>query len=92
MRYRTPEELLELWRGSGANEVEVEPLEISAEYESFDDLWGSLLLRVGPLGEYVATRDDHTRARLREMLRERLGDPAGGFALSARAWAVRGRA
>jgi SAM-dependent methyltransferase len=91
MRYRTAEELEELWRGAGLDDIELEPLEVSAGYEDFGEFWEALQLRVGPVGVYLGKLDERTRERLRDRLRERLGDPDGAFTLSGRAWAIRGR-
>jgi SAM-dependent methyltransferase len=85
-----PRELLELWRSQGLGEVEVEGLEVSVSYGDFDELWETFLLGVGPSGQYATSLDDSRREALREEYRRRLGEPAGGFTLPARAWAVRG--
>ena len=47
---------------------------------------------VAPSGAYCASLDPVGRQRLREAVFRRLGEPAGAFELSARAWFVRGRA
>jgi hypothetical protein len=85
-----PEELLELWQTQGLDQVEVEALEVSADYDDFDDLWETVLLGVGPSGEYATSRDERGREALREEYKRRLGDPEGSITLPARAWAVRG--
>jgi SAM-dependent methyltransferase len=90
MRYRTEPELLDLWESAGLRQVESAPLEVSADYEDFDDLWSSVLGGVGPAGSYAMSLDEGGRAELREALRRQLGGPAGAFRLRARAWGVRG--
>ncbi|MFL5920138.1 MAG: class I SAM-dependent methyltransferase [Gaiellaceae bacterium] len=85
------EELDALWRGLALDDVEAGPLEVSADYEDFDELWGSFLLGVGPAGQYVASLPPGKQETLRQEYRLRLGEPAGGFTLGARAWAARGR-
>jgi ubiquinone/menaquinone biosynthesis C-methylase UbiE len=85
------EELDTLWRERGLEEVEAGPLEVSSDYEDFDELWGSFLLGVGPAGEYVASLPSEQQEALRKQYRRRLGEPTGSFTLGARAWAARGR-
>lgn len=85
------EELDRLWRERGFDVVEAGSLEVSTDYEDFDELWDSFLLGVGPAGEYVTTLPDDRRSALRKEYHRRLGEPVGGFTLAARAWAVRGR-
>jgi SAM-dependent methyltransferase len=86
-----PEELRELWRSEGLDQVEVEALEVSARYADFDELWETFLLGVGPSGDYAVSLDEERQNALREEYRRRLGEPAGSFTLPARAWAARGR-
>jgi len=85
------EELDALWRQLGLEDVEAGPIEVSARYEDFDELWGTFLLGVGPAGEYVVSLSPERQEALRGEYRRRLGDPTGGLKLSARAWAARGR-
>jgi len=85
------EELDALWNELGLEEVEAGPLEVSSEYEDFEELWGSFLLGVGPAGEYVASLPPGRQSALREEYHCRLGEPVGSFTLGARAWAARGR-
>jgi ubiquinone/menaquinone biosynthesis C-methylase UbiE len=81
------------WREYGFSDVVEQALTISQEYASFDDYWLPFLAGVGPSGAYVAGLDEAPRAALRDRLRARLvGSTDGPFALSARAWAVRGTA
>ena len=90
MRYRTPEELRELLEGAGLGDVREELLEVTAGYDDFDDFWSAIDLGVGPIGAYFAKLDEARRIDLRELLRQRLGEPTGAFMLTGRAWAVRG--
>src|SRR5215218_819780 len=85
------EELDALWRQLGLEDVEAGPIEVSARYEDFDELWGTFLLGVGPAGEYVVSLPPERQEALRGEYWRRLGDPTGGLKLSARAWAARGR-
>jgi SAM-dependent methyltransferase len=86
-RYRTPPELQELL-GDGS---EVEPLDVAAEYEDFEDFWAALLGGAGPHGAWAASLDAEQRQTARAELRAELGAPSGGFTLRARAWAARVR-
>jgi SAM-dependent methyltransferase len=85
------EQLEALWRELGLEGIQAGPLEVSAGYEDFDELWGTFLLGVGPAGEYVMSLPAERQETLREEYRRRLGEPSGGLTLSARAWAARGR-
>jgi SAM-dependent methyltransferase len=90
MRYATPGELDALWSDSGLDDVAVSALDVEAAYDDFDDLWTPFLAGIGPAGAYTESLSIDARATLREELRARLGDPAGRFTLTARAWCVRG--
>jgi SAM-dependent methyltransferase len=85
------EELDALWRELRLEEVEAGPLEVSTEYQDFDELWGSFMLGVGPAGKYVVSLPPERQSALREEYRRRLGEPSGSIRLRARAWAARGR-
>jgi SAM-dependent methyltransferase len=84
-RYRTAAEIQELL-GPGA---EVEPLEVEADYEDFEDYWMSVRGGAGPLGAWVASLDDARRETARAELFRELGAPEGAFSLKGRAWAGR---
>jgi len=86
------DELAELGREAGLQDVEAAPLEVESRYESFDELWESFQQGVGPAGEFCASLAPELREALRDELRRRLGEPPGGFTLAAEAWAVRGSA
>jgi ubiquinone/menaquinone biosynthesis C-methylase UbiE len=90
MRYRSTEELDELWREVGMNEVETGYLTVETTYSGFDDLWEPFTFGVGPAGSYCAALEPAQREELRERLREKVGSPTGSFTLAARACAVRG--
>lgn len=91
MRYQDPDDLAELWRETGLEEVETAPLDVEAEYGDFDDFWEPFLSGAAPGGAYCASLSPERQAALREECRRRLDDPRGPFTLGARAWAVRGR-
>ena len=69
--------------------IEESALRITVEHPTFDDWWEPFTLGVGPAGVYVAALDAIRQGDLRERCRDRL--PAAPFAVSARAWAARGR-
>jgi SAM-dependent methyltransferase len=84
------EELDELWRALGLEDVASGPLEVSTEYRDFDELWDSFLLGVGPAGQYAVSLPPPEQSALRDEYHRRLGEPSGAFTLGARAWAARG--
>jgi hypothetical protein len=90
MRFCAPDELAALWRGAGLREVETAGLVVEAAYEDFEDYWEPFTAGLAPSGAYCAGLGGEARAALREACFRRLGAPAGPFALSARAWFVRG--
>jgi len=85
-------ELGELWKRSGLERVDEQPLDITMRFESFADYWDPFLLGQGPGGAYLRTIDSDRRQALREEVKRRLALRAEDrpFSLSARAWAVRG--
>jgi SAM-dependent methyltransferase len=92
MRFMGEGELAELWRQAGLAEVEEGQLVVSADYESFDDLWEPFTKGVGPAGAYATSLDPERQEALRAELARRVGDPEGEFRLSARAWYAVGTA
>jgi SAM-dependent methyltransferase len=90
LRFTRGEELEEVFAANGLTDARLEQLHVEAGYSDYDDLWRSTLGGVGPVGAYVATRDEGQRAALRDELYRRLGSPPGGFTLGARAWAAVG--
>lgn len=83
-------ELAELLAGAGLEDVEEQPLSVTARYTGFDELWSSLLLGIGPAGSFVVALDEEARERYREALFAQVDRPAGAFTLSATARAARG--
>ena len=84
--------LVALLRGGGLGDVRCDPIEIPTVFASFDDYWRPLLGGTGPAPSYVAALDADRRAALARTLERSLPRrPDGTIALTARAWAVRGR-
>jgi ubiquinone/menaquinone biosynthesis C-methylase UbiE len=90
MRYRSTDELDELWRRVGLSDVQTDHLRVETSYTGFDDLWEPFTFGVGPAGAYLAKLSREQREQLRGGLFKRLGEPRGPFTLSATACAVRG--
>lgn len=87
-----PEPLRALWAGAGLAEVAVEAIDVPTVFRDFDDFWTPFLGAQGPAPGYTMSLAEDRRAALRDLLRDRLPtEPDGSIALSARAWAVRGR-
>ena len=57
MRFGTPDELRELWTEAGLERVATDSLEVTEEYESFDDYWEPFTAGVGPGGSYCVSLD-----------------------------------
>jgi hypothetical protein len=72
--------------------VEEEALQVSMDFNSFDDYWHPYLTGVGPHGLYVAGLPADRRETLRKAIRMRLlgSGPDRPFSLEAKALAVRG--
>jgi SAM-dependent methyltransferase len=81
--------LAELLRQVGLHHVEEATLTVHVEQTSFDEWWSPFTLGVGPAGSYLDSLDAEHRERLRELCAQSF--QAGGLAVSARAWAARGR-
>ena len=82
--------LVELFRAAGLHDVEESEISSTVEYGTFEEWWQPYTLGVGPAGAYARSLDDDQLAELRERCRRVL--PAPPFALTAYAWAARGRA
>ncbi len=80
-----------LWRESGLESVETEALEVSSDYGSFDELWSSFSRGVGPAGQHLLSQPPERQEAIRAEYFSHVGEPSGGFTLTGRSWAVRGR-
>ena len=90
MRYRSAEELEELWRRVGLGEVTTDHLRVESTYSDFDELWEPFTYGVGPAGAYLARLEPEQRDAVRTALFAGVGEPTGSFTLRATACAVRG--
>ncbi len=85
-----PEALETLFAGAGLEGVAVKAIDIPTSFAGFDDYWRPFLGGQGPAPAYAMSLDESARARLRDLIRERLPAAAdGSVSLTARAWAVR---
>lgn len=84
------EQLRRWWEDAGLREVDLGAFEVSADYESFEDLFHPFEAGVGHSGGLYAALESGTRAAIREEARRALGSPAGAFTLTAKVRAVRG--
>jgi ubiquinone/menaquinone biosynthesis C-methylase UbiE len=88
-----PARLRELFEQAGLVDVEHRAIDVPAEWPSFDAFWRPFLGGTGPAPSYVASLSDNGRNVLRERLSASIStDPDGAVHLSARAWAIKGRA
>lgn len=87
-----PGPLRDLFEGAGLAGVEVQAIDITAAFESFDDYWTPFLGGTGSAPKYCMSLTEEARADLRERLRARLPTgPDGEILLAVRAWAAKGR-
>jgi ubiquinone/menaquinone biosynthesis C-methylase UbiE len=86
--YRDRESIEGLF-ADGFVDMATELLEVESEYSGFDEFWDVLGSGVGPAGVWLESLDDEQRSAAQAELRRQLGDPAGAFTLSGRAWATR---
>jgi SAM-dependent methyltransferase len=85
-------ELRALWEAADLAEVRGSEIHVDAGYEDFGDLWDPLAAGVGPAGAWCAALPPERRREVKAALRRRLDVGDGPFTLTARAWAVVGRA
>lgn len=87
-----PEPLETLFREVGLNSVAVQAIDVATVFRDFDDYWAPFLGKQGAAPTYLAGLDTGARDRIRDTLKARLATAAdGSIALTARAWAVRGK-
>jgi SAM-dependent methyltransferase len=81
--------LAQLFAEAGLGEIEAGALAVEVAHPSFEEWWEPFMLGVGPAGALVAGLDPDARARLRDTCRGLL--PPAPFAVTAKAWAARGK-
>jgi hypothetical protein len=87
-----PAPLEAMWRSAGLVDVVSTAIDVPTVFADFDDYWTPFLGGQGPGPSYVVSLSDDRRDALRDRLRAVLpSDADGSIALTARAWAVRGR-
>lgn len=86
-----PESLEALFQSVGLSQVSARPIDISAVFQDFDDYWTPFLGKIGSAPTYLASVDEETRERIRQVLQTRIvPEQDGTIALGIRAWAVQG--
>ena len=91
-RFGNRDDVEALWRDSDLRDVTVAPIDVTRTYRDFDDYWTPFLAGIGPAGAYCTSLASDARDALRDECRRRIGASNATITLSARAWAVRGRA
>ncbi|WP_407285259.1 class I SAM-dependent methyltransferase [Streptomyces sp. BP-8] len=87
-----PERLQKVWADAGLVDVATAPIEVPTVFADFADLWEPFLTGQGPAPGYVASLAPADRDHVRDVLEAAVPRrPDGSIALTARAWAVRGR-
>jgi SAM-dependent methyltransferase len=88
-----PDPLRDVWAGAGLRDVEVRAVEVPTVFDDVDDYWQPFLGGQGAAPGYFASLPPDRRDALRDTLLASLPvQPDGSIRLTARAWAVRGRA
>lgn len=86
-----PEPLIDLFRTAALNEVEVRAIDITTDFQDFDDYWSPFLGGQGPAPSYTMSLNEDRRVALRERIRASLPLALdGSIPLMARVWAARG--
>jgi SAM-dependent methyltransferase len=87
-----PAALAALFGDAGLAELETRSIVVPTVFDDFDDLWNPFLGGQGPAPAYAMSLSERDRVALREHLRASLPVGSdGSIALTARAFAVRGR-
>lgn len=86
----TPGGLLDELRAAGFAQAEARPIEVTAEFADFDDLWAPFTQGTGPAPAYYQRLDGETRLALKRTLESRVAGRRP-IQFPARAWALRGR-
>lgn len=88
-----PEPLLELFEGAGLRSIDVRPIDVPMRFRNFEDYWTPFLRGQGPAPGYAMSLAEDRRNVLRDRIRGQLPvSKDGSIELTARAWAMAGRA
>ena len=80
-----------LFESAGLRAVEVQPLQITTQFEHFEDYWAGLANGYGNAPDYVRSLTNAQRERLREQIWNDLPVASdGSISLTALAWTIRG--
>ena len=80
-----------IWKNAGLTNVQTTVIHIETSFESFDALWETLTIPVGPLGIFVAGLPEPARQELRSLLKNQLNiQEDGRVAYQSFANAVKG--
>lgn len=86
-----PNSLRKLFQNTGLLQVEVHTIDISTDFQDFNDYWAPFLGGQGPAPGYAMSLSEEQRARLRQRIYNSLPFALdGSIPLTARAWAIRG--
>ena len=91
MQFCTRAELEELWGAVGLRDVRTGALGVERAYADFDDFWEPFTFGVGPAAPTASHSIPSSATRSVSSALRRLGEPTGGFELTARAWFVAGQ-
>jgi SAM-dependent methyltransferase len=91
LKYGGPGEIADLLVAAGFGDVREQTLDVGTTYEDFDELWAGFLAGIGPAGAYCVGLEPAAQNALRDGFFRRLGSPAAGFSLTARARCASGR-
>lgn len=87
-----PTALMALLNEAGLRDVQAQAIDVATTFHDFDDYWNPFLGGQGPAPGYAMSLDEERRGALRKRIRAALPIGSdGSIALTARAWAVRGR-
>ncbi|GAA2604939.1 class I SAM-dependent methyltransferase [Paractinoplanes durhamensis] len=87
-----PAGLAAAWTAAGLDDVETRPITVPTVFTDFDDYWQPFLGGQGAAPAYLSRLVPNRRWEIRDLLDARLPRrPDGSIALTATAWAIRGR-
>jgi SAM-dependent methyltransferase len=88
------ERTVELVRGAGFGEPEIDEINFAFHYSSFDDVWEALMKLAGPLARVIEGLPDTERDATREAIKDNLAPfqrEDGSYNAPASSWGVRVR-